>query len=312
MIYGLITAAIILLIVLVIRFMPKASREGSLIVKNLNSGRLTNLNKIIKSINKKAKVVSKFTNTPDTVFVLNFKGNLQATQVQSLRKEISAILDFSEINKPKEVVVNLSSPGGTVTGYGLAAAQLERLRKADIPLTVCVDQVAASGGYKMAVVANKIISAPYAIIGSIGVVMEMPNFSSLLKKVGIEYTQYTAGEHKRLVSPFVPPETKAVEKTKEKLVDTHKLFIEHIKSFRPQINAEEVCTGETWYGKEALKKNLVDEINTSDDYLRELGKSNRILQLEFKIPEKVSRKISLGVSHILSDLFDKFFEKYNY
>ena len=185
--------------------------------------------------------------------------------VEALRREITTILTTA--TKEDEVLVRLSSPGGVVHGYGLAASQLDRIKDHGIRLTIAVDMVAASGGYMMACVADKILAAPFSIIGSIGAVMQIPNFHRFLKKHNIDFEQLTAGEFKRTLSLFGENTSKGREKVQEDLEDIHHLFKEFIRHHRPQVDLEKVATGEHWFGTRALELNLVDELITSDDYL---------------------------------------------
>ncbi len=199
------------------------------------------------------------------VFVLDFDGDVRASAVEPLREEITAILTLAD--EEDEVVVRLESPGGMVHEYGLASSQLERIKRKGIPLTVCVDRVAASGGYMMACLADRLIAAPFAVVGSIGVVAQLPNFHRLLKKHDIDYEVLTAGEYKRTLTVFGENTEKGREKFVEELEETHALFKTFVGEFRPQVDMDKVATGEVWYGRQALENHLVDELSTSDDYL---------------------------------------------
>ncbi|ELQ6219071.1 protease SohB [Cronobacter turicensis] len=200
-----------------------------------------------------------------TLYVLDFKGSIDAHEVTALREEVTAVL---AVAKPAdEVLLRLESPGGVVHGYGLAASQLQRLRERRIPLTVAVDKVAASGGYMMACVANKIVAAPFAIIGSIGVVAQIPNFNRLLKRNDIDIELHTAGQYKRTLTLLGENTEEGREKFREDLNETHQLFKEFVHSMRPSLDIEAVATGEHWYGVQAQEKGLVDDISTSDDLI---------------------------------------------
>lgn len=199
------------------------------------------------------------------VFVLNFHGDIRATAVTSLREEVTAVLTAAQ--PEDEVLVRLESAGGLVHGYGLAAAQLLRIRDRRLKLTVAVDKVAASGGYMMACVADRIIAAPFAILGSIGVIAQLPNFNRLLKKHDVDFEQFMAGEHKRTVTLFGENTDKGRQKFQEEIEDIHSLFKDFVKNHRPQVDLERVATGEHWFGARALDCRLVDELRTSDDYL---------------------------------------------
>ncbi|MDP6504437.1 MAG: protease SohB, partial [Planctomycetota bacterium] len=205
------------------------------------------------------------------IFVLDFHGDIRGSEVALLREEITAVLLVA--GEQDEVLLRLESVGGMVHAYGLAASQLARLREKNIPLTVAVDKVAASGGYLMACVGERILAAPFAIIGSIGVITQIPNFSRLLKKHDIDYEQVTAGEFKRTITMFGETTDKARQKLKEEVEETHTLFKDYVKEQRPIIDLEQVATGEYWLGTRALALNLVDELRTSDDYLMQMHES---------------------------------------
>ncbi len=199
------------------------------------------------------------------LYVLDFKGSMDAHEVTSLREEISAVLAVASAQD--EVLLRLESPGGVVHGYGLAASQLERLRKGGIRLTVAVDKVAASGGYMMACVADRIVAAPFAIIGSIGVVAQIPNFHRLLKKNDIDVELHTAGQFKRTLTLFGENTEQGREKFREDLNETHELFKRFVHEQRPPLDIDSVATGEHWFGSQAKEKGLIDAIGTSDDLL---------------------------------------------
>jgi serine protease SohB len=199
------------------------------------------------------------------VYVLDFDGDLQASKVNHLRNEITAVL--TSAREQDEVLVRIESPGGMVHGYGLAASQLERVRERKIRLVTAVDKVAASGGYLMAAVSDHIIAAPFALVGSIGVVAQIPNVHRLLKKHDVDVEVLTAGKYKRTLTVFGENTDQGRAKFVEELEDVHMLFQEFVQSNRPQVSIEEIATGEAWYGRRALEHRLVDELCTSDAYL---------------------------------------------
>ena len=216
-------------------------------------------------LGEKIKKAKKSKEKKPKLYLIDFKGDIKATQVEQLREEISSILAVAQ--KDDEVVIRVESPGGSVNGYGLAAAQLQRLRDNNIPLTACIDKVAASGGYLMACVANKIIAAPFSIIGSIGVVAQIPNFHRLLKKNNIDVELLTAGEYKRTLTLFGENTEKDRAKFQEDLEKIHTAFRQYVLANRSQLNIDEVATGEHWLAKDAFDLKLVDILQTSDDYL---------------------------------------------
>ena len=241
------------------------------------------------------------------VFVIDFKGSIDAAEVASLREEISAILAIAD--KGDEVVVNVESGGGMVHGYGLASSQLDRLRQANIPLTVCVDKVAASGGYMMACVANKIYAAPFAIVGSIGVVAQLPNFSRLLKKHEIDFEQHTAGNFKRTLTVFGENTDEGRQKFQEELEETHVLFKEFVGKYRPELDLAKVATGEHWYGQQAIELGLVDAISTSDDVIMSLAGERNVYKIRYQIRKKLADKIAHGASLSVNAIFNRLIEK---
>jgi serine protease SohB len=199
------------------------------------------------------------------IYVLDFDGDLQASQVEHLSTEITAVL--SAAREEDEVLLRLESAGGMVHSYGLAASQLDRVRRRNVPLTVAVDKVAASGGYLMAAVANRILAAPFAVLGSIGVVAQVPNVHRLLKRHDVDVEVLTAGQYKRTLTVLGENTEEGRRKFIEELEDVHRLFKDYVSTRREDLDLDAVATGETWYGQDALERKLVDEITTSDEYL---------------------------------------------
>lgn len=214
---------------------------------------------------KKLKKKKKEKVTKPALYVLDFHGDIKASQVDQLRDEISAVLTMA--TPEDEIVVRVESPGGSVNGYGLAASQLQRIRNKQIPLTICIDKIAASGGYLMACIANHIVAAPFAIIGSIGVVAQMPNFHRLLKKNDIDVELLTAGEYKRTLTLFAENTDKGRKKFQEDLEKIHLNFKDYVLANRQQLDIDQVSTGEHWLAKDALSLQLIDTLQTSDEYL---------------------------------------------
>lgn len=251
--------------------------------------------KEIKQASKEGELDSK---REPHLFVLDFKGSIDAKEVNSLREEITAILAVAR--EGDEILLRLESGGGMVHGYGLASSQLDRIKAAGLPLTIAVDKVAASGGYMMACVADKIVSAPFAIVGSIGVIAQIPNFNKLLKKHDIEYEQLTAGEYKRTLTMFGENTDKARDKFKQELEETHVLFKDFIRERRPSLELEKVATGEHWFGTQAKERGLVDEICTSDDLVVAACKDKTVLAVHYVPKKKLADKL-VGVASKVAD-----------
>ncbi|PCH52674.1 MAG: protease SohB [Cellvibrionales bacterium] len=226
------------------------------------------------------------------VFVLNFHGDLRASGVAALSEEITAVLSQAKV--ADEVVVILESSGGMVHSYGLGSSQLDRIKKHNIPLTVCVDKVAASGGYMMACVADKLLAAPFAIIGSIGVVAQIPNIHRLLKRHDVDVELMTAGKYKRTLTVLGENTEEARDKFREDLDDIHALFKEYVSDRREQLDIEKVATGEIWYGSRAKEIGLVDDIQTSDEYLTTLAKDCKVFKVHFAEKKTLPEKIGLA------------------
>ena len=230
-------------------------------------------------------------------FVIDFKGDLKASAVSSLREEVSAVLDVA--TPDDEVVVRLENHGGLVHEHGLAASQLARIRDRDIPLVVCVDKVAASGGYLMACVASKIYAAPFAILGSIGVLAQIPNFNRLLDSHGVDFEQITAGKYKRTVTMFGKNTDADRAKLKEELEDVHTLFKAAVSRYRKELDLDTVATGEHWYGTRALELVLADEILTSDELLLQRAAERDVYHVSYKIKQPLQKRIMSNVDGAL-------------
>lgn len=230
--------------------------------------------------------------------MLDFDGDIKATAVDALRDEISAILQVAATGDA--VLLRLESSGGMVHSYGLASSQLVRLRDKGIHLTVAVDKVAASGGYMMACVADRIVAAPFAIVGSIGVVAQLPNFHRLLEQHHIDFELHTAGQHKRTLTMFGENTDGAREKFKQELEEAHGLFKQFILTYRAGLDIEQVATGEHWFGTRALELNLIDAIQTSDDILLDAAKDRQLYRVEYKPKLSLQDKIASAVDSAIA------------
>lgn len=241
------------------------------------------------------------------LFVVHFDGDIKASALSNLREEITAILQVAE--REDEVVVCLESPGGMVANYGLAASQLARVRSAGVKLTIVVDKVAASGGYMMACVADRILAAPFAMLGSIGVVAQLPNFHRLLQRNDVDFELFTAGEYKRTVTMFGENTPEGKEKFQSDLDEIHILFQHFVSEYRPQLDVSKVATGEVWFGQRALDLALVDELKTSDEYLTARARTADLYQVEYKERQNIAKKIGFatqsGIESAIARLFSR-------
>lgn len=248
------------------------------------------------------------------LFIIRFDGDMHASEVENLRESITAILSVAK--EMDEVLVIVDSPGGVVHSYGLAASQLVRIKEKNIKLTVAVDLIAASGGYMMACVANQIIAAPFALLGSIGVLAEVPNFYNLLKKHNIDIEHHTAGEYKTTLTMLAKNTDKGREKFQEELQDVHDLFKRFVAENRPQLDIDKVATGEAWYGSDALNMGLIDAIKTSDDYILEKAANSDVFEVTLEVHESFKHKLSnlfyKSTSSAIERIWYKFTRKHNF
>ena len=333
--YGLFLAkaltllAVLVLLLLIISGVTQRHREnesGHIEVKNVNET-IDNLSFSLKQLvlkphqrkreqkeNRKRKKKEKRAENKDAnsgvndrnrVFVIDFLGDIHASGVKSLREEVTAILSIAR--DIDEVLIRLESPGGIVHGYGLAASQLRRITNQGLNLTVAVDKVAASGGYMMACIGNRIIAAPFALLGSIGVVAQMPNFHRFLKNRDVDVEVLTAGKHKRTLTVFGENTDKGREKFVQELEDVHTLFKEFVSDNRPQVKIDAVSTGEAWYGTRAIQNDLVDELMTSDEFITNKCKDSDVFLVKYVLHKgKIDRLMERFSGGILESLSQRF------
>ena len=252
---------------------------------------------LTKTLKKEAKAAAKARRGQEPgkrIYVLAFKGDLRASAVKRLGAEIDAVLIAARAGTD-EAVIRIESPGGTVTGYGLAAAEILRLRERKINVTASVDQVAASGGYMMACAADRIVAAPFAIVGSIGVVAPVPNLHRLLKKNEIDFEEITAGEFKRTVSVLGEITPAGREHFREKLDTTHHAFKAHVAQCRPNVDIERVANGDYWLAREALSLGLVDEIMTGDELLFRSRDGARLYEVSTEARKTLLQQLLSGL-----------------
>ncbi len=313
---------IVIAIIIVASFFANLALKGKLSEKSF---KLTNLSKKLKKsvsqlkeeINKdmvsekEAKKLSKAERKDEKkrlkanksekekkLFILDFNGDIKASAGESLRKCVTQVISLADPEKD-EVLIRLESPGGMVSAYGIAASELSRIRNASLNLTVSVDKVAASGGYLMSCVGSKIIAAPFAVVGSIGVVAGMPNFNKVLKKHDIDYDVLTAGKYKRTLTMFGENTAEGREKFIGQLEQIHDLFKKFVTQYRPSLDMDKVGTGEYWFGEDALNLGLVDEIKTSEDYMLQLNKTHEIFHLEHQKKQTLVEKFTQSASALI-------------
>lgn len=322
--YGLFlakTATIVVAVAAIAAMLVSAGRRGrrvggeGLEITNLND-KYQRMSRILKQALLPKKVFARLTKQDKSdrkkrlkhghdekrrVFVIDFHGDIKASAVASLREEITAVL--TEATQQDEVVVRLVNAGGLVHEHGLGASQLERVRKRGVPLTVAVDKVAASGGYLMACVADKIIAAPFAIIGSIGVLAQLPNFNRLLEQHGVDFEQFKAGELKRTVTMFGKNTNEDRARMQEHLEEIHALFKDFVAKYRPSLDLGKVATGEYWLGSQALERGLIDDITTSDDYLTQAAETANVYQVKYVAKKRLGERVLSAVDKGLANFW---------
>ncbi len=310
-----IVAAIVVVIGTAAAAGKRASHQEGLEIESLNKKYEMLASALKQAVMKKAewKVEAKAEKARDKaeaksdekrprVFIIDFKGDLKASAMPSLREEVSAVLAVA--TAADQVIVRLENYGGVVHEHGLAASQLVRIRDKEIPLTVAVDKVAASGGYLMACVASKIVAAPFAILGSIGVIAQLPNFNRLMDSHGIDFEQITAGKYKRNVTIFGKNTDEDRAKLKEELEDVHNLFKAAVSTYRPDLDLDKIATGEHWYGTRAIELGLVDEIKTSDELLAGLAKDMDLYRVAYKIKQPLQKRLMANLDGALDKVDD--------
>ncbi|MBT1451979.1 protease SohB [Glaciecola sp. XM2] len=256
-----------------------------------------------KAKKAKKKDADAETDAKPNLFVINFVGSSMAKEVDSLRKEITAVLCVAQ--EGDEVLVNVESGGGVVHGYGLAASQLQRIKDKGLKLTISIDKVAASGGYMMACVADKIIAAPFAIVGSIGVIAQIPNFNKILKKNDIDFEMHTSGEFKRTLTLFGENTDDGRQKFRSELEEVHQMFKDFVSEHRKDIDIAKVSTGEYWYGTKAKALNLVDDIQTSDDFLLKANDTHKLYRLKYATKKTLAQKLGIAASEGVENVVTK-------
>lgn len=309
---------------LIAKSSSKSDSKGSLEITNLSLERKKQSEEFKDSFLSKEQLKAKRkaqknndTSVPirdNKVYKIDFKGGIMADEAKAMTEEINGIL--SQIDPSKDqVLINLESAGGTVVGYGYAASQISRLKKAGVKVIVTVDKVAASGGYMMACIADELYASPFSVIGSIGVVAEFPNYNKLLDKIGVSFEQYTAGKYKRTISPYRENSEESKSKFKESLEDTHTLFKEHVLEYRPQLreSSEDVFSGDHWYGKKALELGLIDDLKTSTEIVSELiDRQFDVIEVKYKKKKKFAEKLASNTTNVLFAKFEEYINSKRY
>lgn len=303
---------IIIAIAAVVGIASRENRRGGRIKVSEINEQFASLRTLLIPHKIRKKMKREETKYESRTFVLDFQGSVMAPEVKNLTKEVDAVLSSGNPARDN-VVVRIHSPGGAVTGYGLGASQIQRLRDAGFDVTATVDEVAASGGYLMASVANKIVASRFSIIGSIGVVAQMPNFKQLLDKVGVNYEVMTAGKFKRTLTMVQENTEEAREKFQQDLEMIHAVFKNHVAKHRPDVDIDAVATGEHWLAEDAIKYGLIDEIKTSDELIRDIVQESKseVLHYQYIQPKPLSKRLQTATANIMSTAFTSVIAKMN-
>merc|ERR1712093_429115 len=303
--YGLFVAKAVTLVVAFVVIVSTIVGAASKQKQGKGQLEITSLSEQLKDITHYARQV--LLDKKSRLFVLDFKGSMDANEVEHLREEITALLCIAQ--SEDEVLVRLESGGGVVHGHGLAASQLQRIKEKGLKLTIAVDKVAASGGYMMACVADKLLASQFAYIGSIGVLAQLPNFNKLLKKNDIEFEQHTAGEFKRTLTVFGENNDEGRAKFKEEIEEIHVLFKDFVQSQRPDMDIDKVATGEYWPGIKAKSLGLIDDITTSDDYILSHYPAREIFSVKYAVKKNVAEKLGMSAANVVERVFMKSMSK---
>lgn len=314
----IVVVAVFLIVSLVVSAASKQKEnKGELRVENISKelGKTTRQIKnslLSKKARKRAEKEAKKEDQKEVeaatkLFLIDFKGSMDAKEVESLRREVTAILAVA--GDDDEVLVRLESGGGVVHGYGLGASQLQRLRDRGLNLTVAVDKVAASGGYMMACVANRVVAAPFAVLGSIGVIAQLPNFHRLLKDNKVDFEQITAGDYKRTLTLFGENTDDGRQKFQQDINEVHQLFKHHVAANRPEIDIDKVATGEIWYGSQAIDLKLIDDITTSDDLLIEASKKSDVIKVSYQPKKNMAHKLTHSAAGAIESIALKWLQR---
>ena len=203
------------------------------------------------------------------------------------------------------VVLRINSPGGSPVQSQTIYEEMKRLRKKypEIPLYAVVEDVCASGGYFVAVGADRIFVSKTSIVGSIGVLMNGFGFTGLMDKLGIDRRLITAGENKGMLDPFSPVQEKDVEHAKKLVADIHQQFIATVREGRGKRLKEtpDMFSGLIWTGQMSIDLGLTDGIGTLDSVARDVVKAEEIVDFSQKegIAEKFARRFGAAAANTM-------------
>ena len=259
-----------------------------------NSKNHSNIGQVMKVMKTKPADTLQNYYRPDksNLYYLEFEGDIQASEAAKLKQEILVCL---QVAKPTDVfLILVESSGGSVSNYGDLYSVMEMIKKRGHTLWVAIDRVAASGGYLISLPADKIFATPFALIGSIGVLSEVPNFGGLLDKYGVKMEEYTAGERKMNISMFRENGEEQKEHHRKKLGKIHELFKAQLVKYRggliekKGVDIGELMEGDFWMGENAFELGLVDELKSSVEILLDEKDHFNILKVNYHNEPKMA------------------------
>lgn len=243
--------------------------------------------------------------------MVSLSGVIQSKGEANAEKLMAALQSAFEEKNSVGVVLRINSPGGSPVQAGMINDEIHRLRAKypDKPIYAVVEDMCASGGYYVAVAADKIYVNKASIVGSIGVLMDGFGFTSTMDKLGVERRLLTAGENKGFLDPFSPQAETHKAHAQTMLNDIHQQFIDVVKTGRGKRLKEspEMFSGLMWTGLQSVQLGLADEIGSVDSVARDVIKAEKVLDYSLKdnIAERFAKRLGAGA---VNGFWNEFFE----
>lgn len=213
--------------------------------------------------------------------LVELRGEISANSISSADNINTGLQNAFKDKKTQGVILRINSPGGSPVQAGYINEEIRRLRTEypNIPLYAVIEDICASGGYYVAVAADKIYVDKASIVGSIGVLMNGFGFTGAMEKLGIERRLLTAGENKGFLDPFSPLNPQQEKYAKEMLEDVHQQFIQVVQQGRGKRlkNSPEIFSGIVWTGQKSIELGLADALGGAEYVAREIIKAEDIV-----------------------------------
>ena len=223
----------------------------------------------------------------DHTALIDIQGEIGVGAEVTADSVISSLHDAYDNKHTKGIILRINSPGGSPVQAGIINDEIKRERKLhpNIPVYAVVEDICASGGYYIAVAADKIYVDKASIIGSIGVLMDGFGFTGIMNKVGVERRLMTAGENKAMLDPYSPVNPKHKVLAQAMLDEVHQQFIAVVREGRGSRLKEtpETFSGLFWSGEAGIKMGLADALGSSDYVAREVIKQDNIVDFNFSV-----------------------------